>query len=129
MYNGTRLPPSPHDPQPPPVKPPPSRGVALLACAVGVAGNILGMLTACTLLTYPPGATSRPMGLVSILFLIALATAMLGLTAGIFALVISRRHTADWIIAAVGMILSLTPFFSSMVVWRLIAARRGLIFN
>jgi len=44
-------------------------------------------------------------------------------------LIISRRHTGDWVIAAIGMVLSLTPFFSAMVIWRLIAARRGLIFD
>ena len=100
---------------------------AFVTCAVGLAGNVLGMLAASTLRHVPPGTPIRPMGLAALLFFIALGTAGVGLIVAIAALMGARRRVLVWIVTAVGICLSLVPLFTSMLVWNWIVARRGLI--
>ena len=105
----------------------PSLACAFVACAVGLTGNVLGMLAASSLRHVPPGTFIRPMGLAALLFFIALGTAGVGLPLAILALVSGRRRMLIWLVAVVGIALSLMPLFTSRMVWDWIVARRGLI--
>jgi hypothetical protein len=101
--------------------------MAIITCIVGLGGNIVGMLAASTLLSVPPGSPIRPMGLAAFLFLVALATAGMGITLALIAIANGWRRKLIWIVAGLGVVLSLMPLFSSRLVWDQIVAHRGLL--
>ena len=103
---------------------------ALSSCAVGLAGNALGMLAASTLRHVPPGSSIRPMGLAALLFLIAAVTAALGITLVAVALGGStrvKRRALFHLIVVLGALLSLSPIVSSRWVWNRIELRNRLM--
>jgi predicted permease len=101
--------------------------MAILTCVVGLGGNVVGMLAASTLRSVPVGTPIRPMGLAAFLFLVALTTAGIGITVAVIAIANGRRRRLVWAVAALGIVLSLMPLFTSRLVWDHIVAQRGLI--
>jgi hypothetical protein len=99
--------------------------MAKITCAIGLSGNIAGMRVASTLLAVPRGTLIRPMRLFGFLVLIALGTAVVGLPLGVRAVASGRRRAAGWMVAALRIVLSLMPLFSSALVIDWIVAWKG----
>ena len=110
---------------------PPSRLpfiLGIVTCLVGLLGNAAGVFFVVEgLWSIPSGTPIRLMGLTFLMFLIAFATAVVGVPLGAIGIAFGRKRRKFWIIAALGMVLSLTPIFTSEFVFHSIVRWHGLI--
>jgi hypothetical protein len=98
-----------------------------IVCLVGVVGNAGGMFVASTLRHVPPGSKIWPFNEGAKIGMIAFVTLAIGLPLGIRGLI--RGWGWPWLRAgaALGVVPSLTPMFTSSWVMNWIIARNGLI--
>jgi hypothetical protein len=102
--------------------------LGVVACIVGLTGNLAGMLvSAYVLWPIPGGSPIRPMDLAAFIFLLSFVTGIVGVPFGAAGIALGRNRSRFWLIAAFGIFFSVLPLFTSGLVEGLIIDMHGLI--
>ena len=110
-----------------PVRPTTFRRLAA-ALLTAIAGSALAVvLTVRELWWIPRGTSIRPLGLVGLLFLVALATFGCVTTLVVLGLIQARRDWRAWLLGVVALAVSITPLPDARATYDWIEARHGLV--
>jgi hypothetical protein len=102
-------------------------GLLIAALAIGGLGNLISVWAASSLWDVPRGSAIRPMGLAAFLFAIATGTFVIGLPLSFVSCLANRSRLRPLLLSILALLASLSPYFSSMAVWKYITWSHGLI--
>jgi len=100
-----------------------SRNRTAYAVLVPLAGNLYMVIQSLVFLTFPRGTAIRPMGWTALMFMLSLAVSLLCLIFVVSWVIKTKKY----LIGALGMLLSLSPLFTTLFAFGLVVGMRGLI--
>jgi hypothetical protein len=107
-----------------------SCAVANLTCGAGLIGNaIVAFATWKVFGQLPPGTVIDPMMFTAFVLLIVFGTAVTGVPLGIVGIIGGRHRASHWMLAVLGIFLSLMPLITHCVILQLIVSRHGLVYS